>query len=128
MAATDPCLLAPWGGGPQGMTVSTPVVAGGYRRRVASVTLSLLASDVARRTGAQGQDAWVVVRVRGQRPMFPILPEGALDDANLDAVVAAATPAATWTAIGDKGVPAAAFTAPVLVDFDGGGYRAPFAP
>ena len=27
-----------------------------------------------------------------------------------------------------RGVPAAAFTAPVFVDFDGGGYRAPFAP
>jgi hypothetical protein len=27
-----------------------------------------------------------------------------------------------------RGVPAEAFTAPVFVDFDGGGYRAPFAP
>jgi hypothetical protein len=27
-----------------------------------------------------------------------------------------------------RGVGAAAFTAPVFVDFDGGGWRAPFAP
>jgi hypothetical protein len=32
------------------------------------------------------------------------------------------------TALHGHGVPAEAFTAPVFVDFDGQGYRAPFAP
>ena len=31
-------------------------------------------------------------------------------------------------ALAGKGIPAAAVTAPIFVDFDGGGYRAPFAP
>jgi hypothetical protein len=31
-------------------------------------------------------------------------------------------------ALAGHGIPAAAVTAPVFVDFDGGGYRAPFAP
>jgi hypothetical protein len=32
------------------------------------------------------------------------------------------------TALQHKGYGAMAFTAPIFVDFDGGGYRAPFAP
>ena len=31
-------------------------------------------------------------------------------------------------ALAGKGVQAEAVTAPVFIDFDGGGYRAPFAP
>ena len=32
------------------------------------------------------------------------------------------------TALTGRGASASAFTTPVFVDFDGGGYRAPFAP
>ncbi len=45
----------------------------------------------------------------------------------LDTVVNG-TPDQIRAALAHKGAPAQAFTAPIFVDFDGGGYRAPFAP
>ena len=69
-----------------------------------------------------------MLRARGDRGIFPILVKG-------DTITAATMPAllggdmqAIGAALDGRGVPATAFTAPVFVDFDGGGYRAPFAP
>ena len=51
----------------------------------------------------------------------------AADLSNLDALVSG-TPDEVEEALVGRGVPATAFTAPILVDFDGGGFLAPFAP
>jgi len=54
--------------------------------------------------------------------LWPVIPQ---------AVDAAVVPVATLvagTALVGQGVPALAFTNPVFVDVDGGGWRAPFAP
>lgn len=130
LSPNDLCATAPLGGSRPLSLQSVPLPGGGYRRYEASVTFELDADDVAavNRPGAQGSDAWVVVRVRGSKAVFPVLVEGALAEANLDAVVAAGDQVALEAALGSRGAPPAAFTFPVFVDFDGGGYRAPFAP
>jgi len=68
-----------------------------------------------------------VFRARGDRAIFPIMPGQAITDATLP-VILGGDAAATAAALTGVGVPATAVTAPVFVDFDGGGYRAPFAP
>jgi hypothetical protein len=93
-----------------------------------TVILTSLQIASATRNGAQGEDAWIVIRVSGERPVFPVLIEGALSAENLAAVLAANNDSQLEAALGERGVPAGAFTAPILVDFDGGGWRAPFAP
>jgi hypothetical protein len=124
---TDPCLNAAKGGA-QVMTVQLVSVSGPDRKRTATVTFSLSAADIAARTGAVGTDAWVVVRVRGQRALYPVLlGQGDVTDANIDTLVSGSD-VDIAAALDRHGVPAAAFTAPVLVDFDGGGWNAPFAP
>lgn len=126
VADKDPCALAPLGGA-RVMSVESRSVGGGYRVWEATVTLELTAADVAKRPEATGDDAWLVVRVRGQRPVYPVLIEGAVDDSNVDVLVSG-TEAQIDAALAGKGVPATAFTAPILVDFDGGGWKAPLGP
>jgi hypothetical protein len=101
---------------------------GGHRRFTATIPVSLTADDIVNRAGATGEDAWLVFRVRGNTGIFPVLLQGLTIDAALLATLLDGDPAALRTALDGKGVPAAAFTAPIFVDFDGGGYRAPFAP
>jgi hypothetical protein len=64
----------------------------------------------------------MLVRARGTAGLFPVLPDG-ITEATLDALIAG-----DLSVLARAGIPGVAFTAPVFVDFDGGGWRAPFAP
>lgn len=123
--AQDPCALAV--GGARAMTVQEVAIGGGAKRMEATVTIDVSAAEVPRREGATGDDVWVVVRVRGQKAVFPVLIEGAITDANLDTIVSG-TEAEIDAALTGTGVPAAAFTAPILLDVDGGGWKGQFQP
>ena len=122
--AKDPCKLASLA--PEAMTVNLANLSGGggFKRYEATVTITLDATDINTRQGATGSDAWLVFRVRGNRAIFPVMVGDALT-ADTQAAILSGT---FGTALVGKGVPAEAVTAPVFVDFDGGGYRAPFAP
>jgi hypothetical protein len=128
MHPEDPCLLASLP--PRPLAVDRVDVTGDteFFRREAAVELSLAEDEIPTRTGARGTDAWVVVRVRGQRALYPVLLQGVVTEGNLADLLAADTEAELAPLLFGRGVPAAAFTAPVFVDFDGGGYLAPFAP
>lgn len=125
LAASDPCKLAPLA--PESMTVTLENVAGNVKRYRAVVTVTLDDADIVNRTGATGKDAWLVFRVRGDRAIFPVMADGAATGPLLD-VALRGNRNEMATAFHGKGILAAAFTTPVFVDFDGGGYRAPFAP
>jgi hypothetical protein len=112
LAPTDPCL----GGGP----LEVVTVDG---RREARLTFTLRAADVPRRAGATGDDAWMIVRARGVRGLFPVIVDEAVTPETLDALIAGDT-----SVLAARGVSAMAYTSPVFIDFDGGGWRAPFAP
>lgn len=128
LAAKDPCAVAPLA--PEAVTVDLVTLpgGGGYQRYEAQLQVTLDASDIQTRAGATGTDAWIVVRARGDRGIFPILFNSDTVTADTKAVMLTGDIAAIGAALDGHGVPAAAFTAPVFVDFDGGGYRAPFAP
>ncbi len=121
----DPCALAALA--PEAMTVTLAPFGNGFQRYQATVAVTLDVSDIATRTGATGKDAWVVFRVRGNRSIFPVWPSDAVTP-DTQAALLGGDFATIRTALTGIGVSAAAFTAPVFVDFDGGGYRAPFAP
>jgi hypothetical protein len=127
--AKDPCARAALTAEP--MTVTLAQVPGSgsasFQRFEATVTVTLDASDIANRAGATGKDAWLVFRARGNRAIFPILVRDVITDSTKSAVLSGdfATLRTAMTGIGPI---AEAVTAPVFVDFDGGGYRAPFAP
>jgi len=128
LAPTDPCAVAPLAAEALAVNLVTLPGGGGYKRYEAQLQITLDASDISTRAGATGKDAWLVFRARGDRGIFPILLKA-------DTVTSSTMPAllsGDMTAIGaaldGRGVPATAFTAPVFVDFDGGGYQAPFAP
>lgn len=126
--AADPCSRAPLA--PQAMTVQLANVPGpgAYRRYEATVTVTLDAQDIVTRAGATGTDAWMVFRARGDRGIFPLLlGEGAVDDQTRPAIMSGDF-SQLGAALQGKGVSATALATPVFVDFDGGGYRAPFAP
>ncbi|WP_428265497.1 CehA/McbA family metallohydrolase [Haliangium sp.] len=124
LAANDPCALAV--GGARPMAVDT-VTVGTSARLEASLDIPVDAAAIATRDGATGTDAWLVFRVRGQRAVYPILLEGVTAGDTVDTLVEG-DPATVEALLAERGVPAAAFTAPILVDFDGGGYRASFSP
>jgi hypothetical protein len=110
-------------GGARPLTIAREPV-GGAARLHAVADASLVVSDVAAHTraGARGKDFWMLARVTGLTGLWPVIPQ---------AVDATAVPVATLVAGGPlvgQGVPALAFTNPVFVDVDGGGWRAPFAP
>ena len=128
VVALDPCTRAPLV--PEAMTVQLANVSGGggFQRYEATVTVTLDAEDIVTRAGATGKDAYLVFRVRGDRAIFPLLTgAGAFADTTRAAIMSG-NAVQLRTALAGKGVPAGAFTSPVFVDFDGGGYRAPFAP
>lgn len=129
LAENDPCALAPLGTQTATFELVSLPGPGSFQRYEATVTFDLTAADVAtvNRAGASGSDAWVVVRVSGARAVFPLLTDGAITNDNL-AILVEGDEAAIDEALYGIGVPAAAFTSPVYVDFDGGGYTAPFAP
>jgi hypothetical protein len=124
----DPCKTASLAA--EAMTVQLASVQGpgGAQRFQATVTVALDAADITTRAGATGTDAWLVFRARGDRAIFPLLTNGALDDEVSKGAILGGDFNTIRAALTGKGVPATAFTTPVFVDFDGGGYRAPFAP
>jgi hypothetical protein len=125
--AKDPCKEAALA--PEAININLVTVSGGggYKRYEATITVTLDDTDVVNRAGATGKDAWFVFRVRGDQGIFPIITTNAVNTTTLP-VLLGGDMTAIGTALTGKGVPASAFTAPVFVDFDGGGYRAPFAP
>jgi hypothetical protein len=124
----DPCARAPMSA--EAMTVQLVNVpgAGNARRYEATVSVTLDADDIVTREGATGRDAWLVFRVRGDRAVFPLLLGGGTVDASTRDAIMSGDFQQLRTALTGKGVSAAALATPVFVDFDGGGYRAPFAP
>jgi hypothetical protein len=128
LAANDPCMLAPLA--PEAMTVNLATLSGGggFKRYEASVSVTLDVADIATRAGATGKDAWLVFRARGDRGIFPILLKSDTVTATTLPALLSGDPQQINAALAGHGVGATAFTSPVFVDFDGGGYRAPFAP
>lgn len=118
LADTDPCKTAPLAAQTLSLTAS-----GG--KRTGTVTLTLNAADIPSLPGGNGDDAWLVVRARGNRGIFPIL---TTDITSVLPTILQGNANATATAMDGLGTPALAFTSAIFVDFDGGGYRAPFAP
>jgi hypothetical protein len=125
LAVADPCTRAHLA--PEVMTVSTITVAPGFQRFQATVTVTLDAADLDTRSGATGRDAWLVFRARGNTAIFPLLVRDVFA-ADTKAALLGGDLAAIRTALTNKGPIAEAISAPVFVDFDGNGYRAPFAP
>jgi hypothetical protein len=126
LGKTDPCgELAPMDA--EQITVDLVPVGEGFERLEATATLTLQVSDPIHPEGGIGEDAWVVVRARGNRSIYPVLVNGVLSAENV-ATLVAGDPAQVEALLVGNGVPAAAFTAPIFLDLDGGGYRAPFAP
>lgn len=121
LAENDVCARAV--GGARPLTVTS-----NGANHVATLRIEVDASAIATRAGASGSDAWLVVRVRGGRGIFPLLLNGITGDAAAIDTLLADDPAAVEALLSGRGVPATAFTAPLFVDFDGGGYRAPFSP
>lgn len=126
--AMDPCTLARTA--PESMQVQTQTVSGPGNHRFlrAQITVVLSAADIRTiRSGATGTDSWLVVRVRGDRSIFPLLTDGIVDEQTLPVLVSG-TANEVDLILNGRGVPAIAFTAPIFVDFDGNNYRAPFQP
>jgi hypothetical protein len=126
--AMDPCVLARTA--PETMQVTTQTVSGTGNHQFlrAQITITLTAADIRTiRSGATGSDAWLVLRVRGDRSIFPLIPNDVVDEQTLPVLVSG-TAQQVDLALRGRGAPAIAFTAPVFLDFDGGGYHAPFAP
>ncbi|HEY5935876.1 MAG TPA: CehA/McbA family metallohydrolase [Kofleriaceae bacterium] len=128
LAAKDPCATAALSAESMTVTLATLPGGGGFRRYEATVQVTLDAQDISTRAGATGTDAWLVFRARGDRGIFPILLKGDTVSETTMPVLLTGDMTAIGAALDGRGVPATAFTAPVFVDFDGGGYRAPFAP
>lgn len=127
LPASEPCALAPLG--PVQTTIELVEVAPGFLRWEGTAQLTLAATDMAmlNRSGAMGTDAWIVVRARGNRALYPVMTADTISADNL-AVLVAGDAQAVAAELANTGIPAAAFTSPIYVDFDGGGYRAPFEP
>ena len=126
--ALDPCKQAAIA--PEAMTVNLATLpgGGGYHRYEATVTVTLDATDIVNKAGATGTDAWLVFRARGDRGIFPILPKvDTITPASMSALMSGDRTMIDAALLG-HGISAEAVTAPVFVDFDGNGYRAPFAP
>ncbi len=125
-AATDPCELAVL---PVAAMIVTKQTDAPGPRLTTTTILNIDTDDIEpSKPGKSGKDSWLVVRVRGDRGTFPLMSNGLLGDAAMLTTVLTGTADQIRTALAHKGAPAQAFTAPIFVDFDGGGYRAPFAP
>ncbi len=125
--AMDPCAQAAMAPVSVTFPLQTLAGGGGFRRYEATIQVTLDVNDIVTRAGKTGSDAWLVFRVRGDRAIFPVMTNDAVDDTTLPTLLGGDMTAIA-PALRGHGIPAAAFSAPVFVDFDGGGYRAPFAP
>lgn len=126
LAANDPCATAPMDGA-QALTAELVSVSGSFQRWETSASITLTPADIVNRAGASDGDAWIVIRVRGSRAVFPVLIGGLIGDGNVDTLVSG-TQQEIDAILEQSGVPATAFTAPIYVDFDGGGYAPIFRP
>jgi hypothetical protein len=125
--AADTCDQAALGGGAQTLTVTSEAADGG-QRWVAHVDYDLPVADVPRRDGAKSQDLWIVVRAYGSQGIYPLhYGDGVITAAIVD-VLAAGSDDEVRAALVGQGPFAMAYTNPIFVDVDGGGYKAPFAP
>jgi hypothetical protein len=125
LMASDPCESAGLGGAST-LSVSVVDVGNGFERFESTKTFSVTPADISNRSGASGQDVWIVARVRGDRAIYPLFVGNLLSGQEVSTFVNGPSPALELVLAG-RGRPAAAFTAPFFVDFDGGGYKAPFA-
>ena len=123
---TAPCGLAGLGGAST-LTVNDVDLGNGFRRFESSLTLTVTPADIKVREGATGTDAWIVVRVRGQRAIYPLFIGNLLQGQDVSTFVEG-TPEQVEAALEGRGRPATAVSSAFFVDFDGGGYAAPFAP
>jgi hypothetical protein len=89
--------------------------------------ITLAASQIDTREGAVSEDAWVVVRVRGNRGIFPVFLNGILTAGNLGTFLSGSDEDKA-AILEQRGAPAMAVAAPIFVIFEGSEYRAPFAP
>jgi hypothetical protein len=121
LAASDVCVAA--AGGARPLVVTSTAL-----DHVAELRIEVDAAAIPTRAGATGTDAWLVVRVRGGRAIYPVLMSGVTGDPAAVGILLGGDAAAIEELLAGRGVPATAFTAPVYVDFDGDGYRAPFSP
>lgn len=121
LAENDVCGRAVGGARPLAVTIDGD-------GRLATLRVEVDAGAIVTRAGAAGGDAWLVVRVRGSRAIYPLLLNGITGDPAAVDTLLADDPVAVEALLSGRGVPATAFTAPLFVDFDGGGYRAPFSP
>ncbi|MDX2089858.1 MAG: CehA/McbA family metallohydrolase [Kofleriaceae bacterium] len=128
LAAKDPCTLAAFDAEALPVSLKNVSGPGGFKRYEGTVTLTLDAQDIQTCAGKTGDDAWLVFRVRGDSGVFPLLTEAGAIDATTKPSIMSGDLAALRTALAGKGVSASAVTSPVFIDFDGSGYRAPFAP
>ncbi len=99
---------------PGDFTVSPVVVVPGHSRLEASTSFTL--------TGLT-QDVWIVAMVKGtdgtSKPLFPVVPNSLRQDTNPTLADL------TDGNLGENGMTALAFTNPLYVDVDGGGWTAP---
>lgn len=124
---TDPCGLAGKGGAAT-LTVTEVDVGNGFMRQEASISVVVAPGDIPAREGATGTDAWIVARVRGQRPIYPLFIGNLLDGQDVSTYVQGVPEAVDTALEGRKGRPATAVSSAFFVDFDGGGYSPQFAP
>lgn len=71
--------------------------------------------------GSRGRDLWLLARTSGDRAMFPVAPGGIRGSTDPSALL-------DGRPLDDQGAYPVAFTNPLYVDVDGGGWRGPFAP
>ncbi len=99
---------------PADFTVSPVVVVPGHSRLEGSTSLTL---------SGLTEDVWIVVMVRGtdgiSRPLFPVVPNSLKTSTNNTLADL------TDGNLGEDGMTALAFTNPLYVDVDGGGWTAP---
>jgi hypothetical protein len=100
---------------PANFTVTTDPVMGTMSSRHHAVVTQHLTGLI--------KDTWVVVLVKGtdgiSRPLFPVLPNSLKTSTNTNLMQL------TDGNLGEDGITALAFTNPILVDVDGGGWTAP---
>ena len=122
----DPCAMAPLGVQP--LAIDEVEVAPGFTRYEASVDVTLASDQPIYPDGASGEDMWAVVRVRGDRAIFPVLLGNGVLGGTALATILGGSQSDLDEALEGIGIAAVAFTAPIFLDLDGGGYRAPFEP
>jgi hypothetical protein len=124
--AQDTCDQAPLGGA-QALTVTTEAADGG-ERWVARLSYDLPVAEVPRREGVRSQDLWLVVRVYGSEGIYPLHYSDGVITADIVGVLASGSDADVRAALVGRGPFALAYTNPIFVDVDGGGFKGAFQP